>query len=156
MQDLMIPMRAIDDTLKGTAIEEWMQRVLVAVEKIGRSWRKSADYVRHFKEAGFVDVVEKHFQWPMNPWPKGDRMKLLGSYWLEDMSKGVEGLGMAALTRAGGMTIEEVKELAGRAREDLKNKKIHAYCPVQVRPFMASLNFANCLHRVVVYGRKPL
>lgn len=83
MHDLILPMRAIDDTLKGTNLDYWSETTIKAAEKLGRSWRNSANYVRYFEEAGFVDVVEKHFQWPMNTWPKGERLKTLGSYWLE-------------------------------------------------------------------------
>ena len=130
MQDLILPMRAIDDTLKGSALDFWAQTMLVAAEKMGRSWKNSANYARYFEEAGFEDVTERHFQWPSNSWPKGERLKLLGSYWLEDMSKGIEGLSMALLTRVAGMTKEEVLDLSSRVRDDLKNKKMHVYCPM--------------------------
>jgi hypothetical protein len=75
-----------------------------AAEKLGTSWKNSTNYVRYFEEAGFVDVTEKHFQWPSNTWPKGLRMKTLGSYWQEDMLRGLESLNLAVLTRGGGMT----------------------------------------------------
>ena len=130
MHDLILPMRAIDDTLKGTALDFWAETMLKTVEKLGTSWKNSANYARYFEEAGFVDVVEKHFQWPSNRWPKGERLKTLGSYWLEDMSNGLEGLSMAVLTRGAGMAKEEVVELTSKVRENLKDKRIHAYCPV--------------------------
>ena len=46
------------------------------------------------------------------------------------MSNAIEGLSLAVLTRGAGWTKEEVVEIAGKVREDLKNKNIHAYCPV--------------------------
>jgi SAM-dependent methyltransferase len=130
MQDLILPMRAIDDTLKGTALEYWSETALNAAEKLGRSWKNSANYVRYFEEAGFVDIEEKHFQWPMNRWPKGERLKTLGSYWLEDLTSGLEALSLAVLTRGGGMSKDEVMDLAARVKENLKDKGIHAYCPM--------------------------
>ena len=130
MQDLILPMRAIDDTLKGTALEYWSELALAAAEKLGRNWKNSAHYVQYFEEAGFVDIEEKHFQWPMNPWPKGERLKTLGAYWLEDMSNGLEGLSMAVLTRGAGLSKEDVVDLTAKVRENLKDKKIHTYCPV--------------------------
>jgi hypothetical protein len=63
-------------------------------------------------------------------WPKGERLNALESYWLEDMSNGLEGLSMAVLTRGAGMAKEEVMELTSKVRENLKDKRIHAYCPV--------------------------
>jgi hypothetical protein len=130
LQDLILPQRAIDDTLKGTAIEKIADLSLAAAAKLGTSWKNSVNYSRYFEEAGFVDIVEKHFQWPMNTWPKGERMKTLGSYWREDVLRGLEGVTMAVLTRGAGMTKEQVEELADLARKDINNKGIHAYVPM--------------------------
>lgn len=58
-------MRAIDDTLKGTALDFWAETMLKTAERLGTSWKNSANCVRYFEEAGFVDV-EKHFQGPSN------------------------------------------------------------------------------------------
>jgi len=131
-------MRSIDDTINGTSLDHWQGITIDSAAKLGTSWKHSSNYVRYFEEAGFVDVVEEHFQWPMNTWPKGDRMKTLGRYWQEDMLRGLESLSMAVLTRGAGFTKEEVLELTAQVRKDIVNKNIHAYLPV-----------------VVVYGRLP-
>ncbi|RDL34559.1 uncharacterized protein BP5553_07687 [Venustampulla echinocandica] len=129
-QDIVLPMRAIDDTLQGTAINDWQTRTINAAESMGKNWKLVGNYVQYFEEAGFVDVVETHFQWPLNTWPKGERMKTLGRYWQEDLLRGLEGLSMAVLTRAGGMTMDEVLKLTTEARKDLHNKSIHGYLPM--------------------------
>lgn len=128
-QDIVIPMRDVDGSLEGTAIEKWMGVTLEAARGIGLTWTQSANYERYFEEVGFVEVVEEHFQWPMNTWAKGDHMKTLGSYWLENLTRALEGLSMAALTRGGGYTREQVIELCDAAKIDLRNRAIHAYCP---------------------------
>ena len=130
MQDLIVPIRGIDDTFKGSDVEHWAHTVMTAAEKSGKNWKNSANYARYFEEAGFVDVVERHFQWPMNSWPKGDRLKLMGSYFMKDMVSGIEGLSMAILTRAAGMSKEQVLELTAKAKVGLQDKRIHAYCPM--------------------------
>lgn len=130
LQDMAIPMRAIDDTLKGTAMEFWADTTMSAAEKLGRSWKNVEKYSKLMEEAGFVDVTERHFQWPMNPWAKGKHMKILATYWMEDMLRALEGLSMAVLTRAGGITKEEVETLTAKVRKDIVNKNIHAYQPV--------------------------
>jgi hypothetical protein len=129
-QDMVLPIRSIDNTLNGTALESWIDRTMDAAAKLGRCWKNSGNYVRYFEEAGFVGVVEKHFQWPVNTWPKGFRMKTLGSYWQEDMLRGLEALSMAALTRGAGLTKEQVMELITEVRKDIMNKGIHAYLHV--------------------------
>jgi len=130
LQDMVIPFRCIDDSLKGTKIEEWQNKTMEASVKMGMSWKVSQFYSQYFEEAGFVDVVEHHFQWPMNQWPKGADMKRLGAYFQEDMTRAVENVSMAALTRGAGMTKEEVEVLTAGARKDLADKRIHAYIPV--------------------------
>lgn len=125
-----MPFRCIDDTLHGTPLEKWQDLVIAAAAKMGMSWENSTNYVRYFEEAGFVDVVEKHFQWPINTWPEGQRMKSLGSYYQEDLLGGLEGMSLAVLTRGLGMTKEEVVGLIREAKKDLLNKGIHAYLPM--------------------------
>ena len=130
MQDIIVPMRSIDDTIRGTALESWTEETINAAAKLGKSWKNCANYVRYFEEAGFVDVVKHHFQWPMNTWPKGMRMKTLGSYWQEDMLRGLEALCMAPLTRGAGLTKGQVLELTAEVRKDILNRNIHAYLPM--------------------------
>lgn len=130
LQDMILPMRAIDDSLNGTVIDHWTKLTMEAAAKLGTSWKNSANYVRYFEEAGFVDVQEKYFQWPSNTWPKGQRMKTLGSYWQEDMLKGLESLSMAVLTRGAGMTKDEVLAMTAEVKKDIHNTNIHAYLPV--------------------------
>ncbi len=127
MQDIVLPIRSIDDTLRGTALESWLDKTIIAAAKLGKYWKSAGDYARYFEEVGFVDIVEKHFQWPVNTWPKGARMKTLGRYLQEDMLRGLEAWSMAPLTRGGGLTKEQVMELSAEARKDIVNKKIHAY-----------------------------
>lgn len=86
--------------------------------------------MRYFEEARFVDVVETHFQWPMNTWPKDERMEVLGAYWQDDMTRGLVWFSMAVLTRFAGMTKEAVLEMTAKVRENIRDEGIHAYLPV--------------------------
>ncbi len=127
IQDIILPIRSIDDTLRGTALETWFDKLINAAANLGKYWDNSGNYVRYFKEAGFIDIVQKDFQWPLNTWPKGVRMKTLGRYLQEDMLRGLEAWSMAAMTRGGGLTKEQVMELNAEAQKDIVNKNIHAY-----------------------------
>lgn len=129
--DIVLPMRDIDGTLQGTAFDLWQTKTIASAGNLGISWKQSGNYTRYFEDAGFVDVTEQHYQWPMNRWPKGEHLKTIGSYWQEDLSSGLESLSMAALTRGGGgMTKDEVLMLTAQARRDIPNKNIHAYLPM--------------------------
>ena len=51
------------------------------------------------EEAGFVNVVEKKFKFPIGTWPKDPRMKELGTWFRAYFEDGMEGYAMALLTR---------------------------------------------------------
>lgn len=130
VQDMILPMRSIDDTIENTAINDWSNKTMAAAAKLGTSWENTVNYVIYFEEAGFTDITEKHFQWPSNTWAKGARMKTLGTYWQEDMLRGLEAMSLAVLTRAYGMTKDEIVAMLPDVRKDINDKGIHAYLPV--------------------------
>jgi len=79
------------------------------------------------KEAGFVDVIEKKFAWPLGPWAQGERMKILGTLCRENLLVSVHGMSMAVMTKGLGMTSEEVELLLPDVKKDINNIKIHCY-----------------------------
>ena len=80
--------------------------------------------------AGFVDVVEVQHKWPSNTWPQDHKHKEIGAWNNQNITAGMEGFLMAALTRALGWQKEEVSVLAAQAKRDLDNRRIHAYWPM--------------------------
>lgn len=82
-------------------------------------------YKQYLEDAGFVDVVERKYEWPVGTWAKGKRAKTLGLWYREDLLSGLQGFTMAVLTRALGMSKEEVEVLLVGVREDIKSNKIH-------------------------------
>ncbi|KAH9217292.1 S-adenosyl-L-methionine-dependent methyltransferase [Leptodontidium sp. 2 PMI_412] len=119
LQDCIVPFRCIDD--------------------IGKDWTRVKRYREMMVEAGFEDVVERKYEWPVGTWARGERMKVLGLWYREDLLAGLQGFTVAVLTRALGMGREEVEVLLVGVREDIRSNKIHIYIPVRV-----------------VHGRKPL
>jgi hypothetical protein len=77
-----------------------------------------------------VDVVEKHYAWPIGSWPKGERMKTLGAWAKEDYLTGLQGLSMAVMTRGLGMTSQEVELLLMEVRENVNSRRLHAFIPM--------------------------
>jgi len=63
IRDPQMPIIAIDDTMNGTSPEKWGHVVCEAAEKLGRSVKSHRNYGRYMEQAGFVDIVEKHFSW---------------------------------------------------------------------------------------------
>lgn len=48
LQDVVLPHRAIDGTIKGTAMQTWTDLTIDAAAKLGTSWKLSGNYVRYF------------------------------------------------------------------------------------------------------------
>ena len=101
-----------------------------ATAKIGKDWTRVKKYKEMLEQAGFVDVVERKYEWPVGTWAKGKRQKMLGLWYREDLLSGLQGFTMALLTRALGMSSVEVELLLMGVRNDIKSNRIHIYIPV--------------------------
>jgi hypothetical protein len=77
-----------------------------------------------------VDVQERRYEWPLGTWAKGKRNKTIGLWYREDMLSGLHGFTVAVLTRAFGMSMEEIELLLVGVREDIKSNRIHVYIPM--------------------------
>jgi hypothetical protein len=73
-------------------------------ERFGKSftiWEESAERMR---SAGFVDVVVVEYKWPMNGWPREEKMKTIGRWNQLRLMDGVEGFMLRLLTQVGGVS----------------------------------------------------
>lgn len=73
--------------------------------ELGEKWGKPFTIWKESKEkmekAGFVDVVEITYKWPMNGWPEDRKMKNIGRWNQLRLNEGVEGFTMRLLTQVG-------------------------------------------------------
>lgn len=125
-QDYYFKIQCIDDSLRGTALERWNNLILEAVSRVGKSGIAVGRYKSQMESVGFTDVVERKFALPGNSWAKGQNQKMLGLMQMTNISDGLHGFSIHALTKMG-MTAEEVEELLADVRNDLKNRHIHFY-----------------------------
>ncbi|KAK0640597.1 S-adenosyl-L-methionine-dependent methyltransferase [Cercophora newfieldiana] len=139
MQDFICRYWCDDGTLTAESpISKLSDACFEAAENMGRPLDLAPTYKGLLEKAGFVDVVEKRFKWPLNPWPKDPYYKELGKWTLAMMDGGLEGLSLALLTRGLGWSPEKALMAVAEARPLMKDRNIHAYLPI-----------------FVVYGRKP-
>ncbi|KAG5657659.1 hypothetical protein KAF25_007692 [Fusarium avenaceum] len=140
MQDLTYPIACDDGTLlPDSALVRSGQLSIEASAKAGRPIDLPPKYKNFFEKAGFTDVVEKQYKWPINEWPKDKHHKELGRWSYANMNDGLEGLLLALFTRFLGWSADEVRVLCSAMRKQLRDKNVHAYIPIYV-----------------VYGKKPL
>ncbi|WYZ42887.1 hypothetical protein EsH8_VI_000586 [Colletotrichum jinshuiense] len=133
MQEGHIRPRSDDGTLSSNhALVKWVDLLEEACNKFGRPFADIPGLADVMKEIGFVDVTLSTYKWPLNTWPKDPHYKELGHFSYENFMDGIEGFTLAPFTRALGWTKEEVNVFLVDVRNDLKDRTIHAYIPIQV------------------------
>jgi hypothetical protein len=131
VQDMGFPLCCDDGTLKPDSdLWAWMSLLMKAFAAAGRPATTAQRWKSLLEDAGFEDVVEVVEKWPINSWPRDPKYKNLGKWTLHNLDQALEMSVLAPFTRVLGWTQEEALLLAGRAREDLKNTKIHAHAPM--------------------------
>lgn len=137
MQDGCMPFRAADGTLANTTLLDWCHKTLEGSARVGRSWADPKTYKSMMEDVGFVDVREERFKWPLNTWPKDEKLKKLGMWVREDMMEILSAV-KKVFTAGLGWDIVDADAFVEKAKIDLMNKNIHGWVDI-----------------VVVYGRKP-
>ncbi|KAF2395783.1 S-adenosyl-L-methionine-dependent methyltransferase [Trichodelitschia bisporula] len=138
LQDGIFPIEYVGEPPVDSSLYKWMKLIVEGATKIGRPWTGTTKYKEYLIEAGFEDVVEKRFYWPIGPWAKGKYFKTLGIFCQEDLLSALEGVSLKLLG-ALGWSKNEIDVLLAGVRDDIKNKPLHGYIPI-----------------TLVYGRKPL
>ena len=139
LQEFTLPLSDDGTLTPETALYRCMSLLKEAAAIANHAFVELDELKNIMTEAGFEDVVEVKYKWPSNSWPKDAKHKEIGIWNNENITTGLQGFLMAALTRALGWKKEEVDVLAAQARKDVNDRTIHAYWPV-----------------IAVYGRKPL
>ncbi|KAJ5684486.1 uncharacterized protein N7477_000831 [Penicillium maclennaniae] len=101
-----------------------------AAEKMGRPINICQTFRGAIEKAGFVDIQEKVYKWPIGPWPRDKLLKEIGALNFHHWSNGLEGYIMFVLTRFGEPVPwlkDEVLVYAAKIRSELANPRHHAY-----------------------------
>ncbi|KAF4614411.1 hypothetical protein G7Y89_g15325 [Cudoniella acicularis] len=117
---------------------EWNRYLEDAAMQAGRSIRIANKMKRWYSEAGFMDVQEKTFKLPINPWPRDKHLNTLGKMQEDNWMAGLAGISMGLFSRIFCWSKTEIEVYLVNVRKSISDKRVHAY------------------HRVhVVWGRKP-
>ncbi|KAK4245214.1 S-adenosyl-L-methionine-dependent methyltransferase, partial [Corynascus novoguineensis] len=137
-QETIIYFQSVDGSIDGTALKRWNTLLLQGIRKLGRSATEALRCKYYLAQAGFVNLGEKKFAVPMNPWAKGRDEKAIGAMQMMNNLEGIDGLTMTVFTRALDWDPADVEKLLIDVKKDLKNRSIHAYITV-----------------IVAWGQKP-
>lgn len=88
---------------------EWNEYLHEAADQANRPITIAKNLKRWYEEAGFVDVQEKVFRVPMNPWAKDKHLKMLGSMMEENWMTGIGGFSMGPFSRALNWSKDEIE-----------------------------------------------
>ncbi|KAJ2892855.1 methyltransferase domain-containing protein [Zalerion maritima] len=138
LQEFALPL-SDDGTLKDEQpLQQSMKLLGEAAAKANHAFYPLDDMKALLEKTGFKNVTAAKYKWASNSWPKDKKFKEIGIWNNKNISDGINGFLMAALTRALGWSQEAVEILCSKARKDLNDKSIHAYWPI-----------------IVVVGQKP-
>lgn len=112
--------------ISHSGISKWYDSISEAFEISGRGIQGAQYHARLMKEAGFEEVHEEIFDWPVNTWPRDKAKKVLGLWSREHMADCLEAWSILPLTQFLGWSPEEVHILNVEARRSLWDKSIRA------------------------------
>lgn len=100
-----VHIRSTNGALSPNAVlAKWSQLGVQIGTKTGKTFEIAENMAGLMREAGFADVVEKRFKWPVGPWSSDPRFKELGRWNLLNWEEGMEGWTLAAYTRVLGVS----------------------------------------------------
>lgn len=116
----------VDDTIHGSAVEQWYKLFAQGARAAGRDLLRPEQYGRWCEEAGFVNLTVKRFPLPGNGlWPKDFAMKKIGNIFMTTQTGLVDIL--TKFIRLAGQSAEETASLEARVKKDLRNPNIRYY-----------------------------
>ncbi|KAL2137362.1 hypothetical protein VTI74DRAFT_3302 [Chaetomium olivicolor] len=138
-QDYDLQCYSEDGSLKPESnMMAWTNLFLEAARKTGREPSPGPRLERWVRDAGFINVKHEVFRFPVGPWPKDPRLKMVGKFNVLQILEGLEAFSLRLFTSVLGWKQEEVMVLNAGVRDELKSGAFHAH-----------YNFH------VVYGQKP-
>jgi hypothetical protein len=106
---------------------KWGEVSLAAGDAFGKTLRIVDEAKQGLIDAGFRNVTEHRFKWPIGAWSKDPHLKDIGSYnWLQ-WEEGIEGWCTYLLSNHLGWGKEEITVYLAGMRKMLRNRSIHAY-----------------------------
>ncbi len=77
---------------------------------------------------GFEAVTERVFKIPCSPWPRDERLKLVGAFEMDNLLTNLEGLCLRPLRRIG-WSVDQINAFLVRVKREVRNMRYHAYWP---------------------------
>ncbi|KAJ5151931.1 hypothetical protein N7492_010226 [Penicillium capsulatum] len=120
-----------DNSLPPDSIlRTWGPSLLGCAARWGRKLDTIDTMAESIRKAGFVDMHDVDYKWPIGPWPKNQQLKEAGTVNYQHWMSGLEGWCMFLLTKFGEpepWSKAEVDTWVSKIRAELKNPRLHVY-----------------------------
>ncbi|KAF2466896.1 S-adenosyl-L-methionine-dependent methyltransferase [Lindgomyces ingoldianus] len=133
LQEITFPALCTDSSMtpETSPLLRWSALFTEAADMIGLDASGPLKLGPKLRSAGFVDIHAKQYKWPVGRWAKGDKMKLLGRFVMEDLMDWLPSSAMGLFTRVLKWSREEVELFLSTVRRELKEEKSrHFYANV--------------------------
>ncbi|KAK6365574.1 hypothetical protein LTR64_008750 [Lithohypha guttulata] len=137
LQDVL-PFRCDDGSLAGTSLEEYGIAMQIAARRRGLDLEIALQYEAAMRAAELENVHFEIRKLPLNAGLENPAFHQSGGLLVESILVGLSGMSLKLLKQDLNMQEEEYQMLLFNVRQDVRNRRIHAYLPI-----------------VIVYGRKP-
>lgn len=111
-------------------LRSWGPNVSGCGERAGRHLDAIDTMQESIRKAGFVEIHEQPYKWPIGPWARDQKYKEAGIVNYQHWLSGMEGWCMWLLTKFGTpepWTKEDVHVYVAKLRAELKNPHFHVY-----------------------------
>jgi hypothetical protein len=131
-QNIILPFRCDNGTLRGTAFEKWMDLISEGARRLHRNWHTALGHKAMMEQVGLVDIHETRYQWPIGMWPKDEHLKELGRWVYASLviQKGIHAISAKVLTKGMEMASGEVDDLIKQVTQEIRGCKFYATIPV--------------------------
>jgi len=125
--------RADGDATTDSALAKWGELIYEAAAVAGIDARASEKFTQQLESVGFINVQRVDVQWPIGPWPKGKRNKIIGKLLYENVQQAIPSAALKLFTTQLGWSKGQVDELVEKCLKEVDDKSNHFY-------------FRMCLH----------
>lgn len=81
------------------ALFKWVDLLLQAADMGGIDPKANNKFGQHLKEQGFVNIMERVYEWPIGDWSEDPKANDIGKATNTNLMKGLEGLSLLLLTK---------------------------------------------------------
>jgi hypothetical protein len=126
LQDMVFPFIFAKPPAPDSPLKKWNDLVTEGSARVGRAWSRGFMYKTWMAQAGFQDVVEKRFYWPVGTWAKGEFAKTLGALCRVIVETALEAVSLKLLLMLGWKS-DDVATFLEEVKKDLWNPDTCAY-----------------------------